>query len=89
MLGLPAEHDAHPGGDLLRLPRRHAVGVGAVESGALIKQNHLLRLALGVEVGHDFEGGVALHEGDLHVEGAEVDAQDGLGEGEGGEGEEG
>ena len=89
VLGLPAEHDAHPGGDLLRLPRRHAVGVGPVKPGALIEQNHLLRLALGVEVSHDFEGGVALHQGDLHVEGAEIDSQDGLGKGEGGEGEEG
>ena len=81
MLGLSSQHDAHPGGNLLWLPCRHTVGIGAVEPRPLIKQHHLLRLALGVEVGHDLQRGVALDERYLHVEGAEVDAEDGLGGG--------
>ena len=39
----------------------------------------MFRLAFGVEIGDDFEGGVALDEGYLHVQGAEVDAEDGFG----------
>lgn len=44
----------------------------------------------GVEVGDDFEGGVALDECDFHVEGADVYAEDGFGggAGEGGSEEE-
>ncbi len=43
-----------------------------------------------MEVGDDFEGGVALDEGDFHVEGADVYAEDcfGGGGGEGGSQEE-
>ena len=41
-----------------------------------------------MHVGDNFERGVALHERHLHVERAEIDAQDGLGEDGGGEGGE-
>ena len=39
----------------------------------------MFRLAFGVEIGDDFEGGVALDEGYFHVQGAEVYAEDGFG----------
>ena len=70
------------------LPCHQTAGVGTVESRSLIEEDHLFGLSFGVEVGYDFEGGVALYEGHFHVEGAEVDAEDGFGEGCEGEGGE-
>ena len=43
-------------------------GIGSVESRPGIEEHHLFSLAFGMHVGDDFEGGVALDEGYLHVE---------------------
>mmetsp|Transcript_28158 Transcript_28158/g.56863 ORF Transcript_28158/g.56863 Transcript_28158/m.56863 type:complete len:512 (-) Transcript_28158:198-1733(-) len=85
----PAQEDGHGGGGEVGFARHEGGGVGAVEAGAGVEEDHLFGFAFGVEVSHDFEGGVALDEGDFHVEGAEVNTEDGFGKGWGGEEGEG
>ena len=81
MIGRPTQHDGHLGGGQVWFSRHEEGGVSAVESRAVVEEHHLLRLAFGVEVGDDFEGRVALDQRHLHVERAEVNAEDGFGEG--------
>mmetsp|Transcript_4030 Transcript_4030/g.9047 ORF Transcript_4030/g.9047 Transcript_4030/m.9047 type:complete len:371 (+) Transcript_4030:2268-3380(+) len=81
MFVIAPEHDGHGAGSEVRLARHETGGVGAVESSSGIEENHLFGFSFGVEVGHDFQGRVTLDQGDLHVEGAEIYTEDGLGEG--------
>ena len=59
--------------------RHEGGGVGTVESRSLIEEDHLFGFSFGVQIGNDFEWGVALDEGYLHVEGADVHAENGFG----------
>ena len=60
------------------LSAHERISISTIKSGSLIKQHHLFRLTLGMHVGDNFEGGIALYEGHLHVERSEIDSQNGL-----------
>jgi hypothetical protein len=72
-----SQHYGHADRGEGRLARQEGICVGPVKSLLPFKENHLLRLAFGMQVGDNFQRRSRLHEGDLHVERAEVNAQNG------------
>ena len=85
MVGISTQKNTHGLRGQLRLPRQQGIRIRTIEPSSRVEEDHLLGLTLGVQVGHDFEGRVSLHEGHLHVERPEVHAQDCLGDDAAGE----
>ena len=80
--GMPivaSQQHAHGRRRLLGFARQKGAGVAAVKALLVVKQYHLLRLALGVQIGDNLEGTARLHQRHLHVQTAEVDAENGAG----------
>jgi hypothetical protein len=72
-----SQHDGHADGSEWRLARQEGIRIGPVKALLPFKENHLFRLAFGMQVGDNFQRRSGLHQGDLHVERAEVNAQNG------------
>jgi hypothetical protein len=75
---IASEHKTHGHRGGMGLAREKCGGIGPIKALiALIKENHLFRLAFGMEIGDNFNGTARLHQSDFHIERAEIDAQNG------------
>lgn len=79
MLVVASQQDAHGRWGQMRLACQQGTRIGAIKALLAIKENHLFRFSLGVKICDNLEGISRLHERHLHVETAQVHAQNGTG----------
>jgi hypothetical protein len=79
MLIIPTQQSTHGRWRLMRLARQQGRRVGTVKALLTIKENHLFRLALGMEIRDNFQRTSRLHQCYLHLEASQVDAENGAG----------
>lgn len=74
------EHETHGHRGGMGLARQQCGRVGPIKTLIpLVKENHLLRFAFGMEIGDNFNGTARLDQSDFHIERAEIDAENGTG----------
>ena len=79
MLIIPSQEHRHARRRLEGLARQECRRIGPVKALFAIKENHLFRFAFGMQIGDNLQRTARLHQGDFHVQTAQVHAENGAG----------